>query len=222
MQNGNLYMQKIKEIFIALFSIAFVVVIPHTGLIPLPFGYCIPVLLFAWLVLKISGESFSDTGFSKKGLSARALVTGIIAAIVLFAFLIVVFFPLLRSFTSLPPVHLGDIAGIKGNTGFYLFLLVMGWLVGGLYEEIIFHGFIFTRLEKVLPGNYAPAAAFVICNIIFAFYHLQLGAEGVITALVAGCVYHALMLRYKRNMWYAIFCHAAYDTIALTYIYAGY
>jgi membrane protease YdiL (CAAX protease family) len=98
----------------------------------------------------------------------------------------------------------------------------MGWLVGGLYEEIVFHGFIFTKLEKILPGQYALPTSFVICNILFALYHLQLGTEGVITALVAGCVYHALMICNKKNMWYAIFCHAMYDTIALTYIYAGY
>lgn len=222
MQNGDLVMQKIKEVFISLFAIALVVIIPHTGLIPLPFGYCIPVLLFAWLVLKISRENFSSTGFSRKGLTIQAFLTGAITAIFLFAFLYAVFFPLLHKFINLPPADLGDIAKIKGNTGFYLFLLAMGWLVGGLYEEFIFHGFVFTRLEKILPGKYATPAAFIICNLIFALYHLQLGTEGVITAFIAGCVYQALMLRYKRNMWYAIFCHAIYDTIALTYIYAGY
>lgn len=215
-------MPKTKEILVSLCAIAFVVLFPHTGLIPLPFGYCIPVLLLVWLVLKISKETFSSIGFSVKEISVRALAIGIVTSILLFAFLNGVFFPLLQKFKDLPPVDLGDIAKIKGNTGFYIFLLAMGWLVGGLYEEIIFHGFIFTRLEKLLPAKYAVAAAFIICNIIFALYHLQLGTEGVITAFIAGCIYHALMLRNKRNMWYAIFCHAAYDTIALTYIYAGY
>lgn len=215
-------MQKSKEIFIAIFSIAFVVIIPHLGLIPIPFGYCIPVLAFTWLALKLSRETFTDTGFSIKNISLHALLTGTITAVVLFAFLNAVFFPLLHKITSLPPANLGDFAKIKGNTGFYLFLLVMGWLVGGLYEEIIFHGFIFTRLEKLFAGKYALPVAFLISNVIFALYHLQLGTEGVINAFVAGCVYHMLMLRYKRNMWYAIFCHALFDTIALTYLYAGF
>ena len=63
--------------------------------------------------------------------------------------------------------------------------------------------------------------SFWVSNIIFALYHLQLGAEGVLNAFIAGSAYHALMLYYKRNMWYAIFCHAAFDTIAITYIYLG-
>lgn len=215
-------MIKTKEILVSLFAIVFVVLFPHTGLIPLPFGYCILVLLFTWFVLKISKENFKSIGFSVRDISVKAMLIGILAAVLLFAFLTWVFFPLLQKLTDLPPVELGDIANIKGNTGFYIFLLAMGWLVGGLYEEIIFHGFIFTRLEKLFPRKYAVVAAFIICNVIFALYHLQLGTPGVITAFIAGCIYHGLMLRYKRNMWYAIFCHAAYDTIALTYIYAGY
>lgn len=215
-------MLKTKEILVSLCAIAFVILFPHTGLIPLPFGYCILVLLFAWLILKISKENFKSIGFSVRDISVKAMLIGILTAVLLFAFLTWVFFPLLQKLTDLPPVDLGDIANIKGNTGFYIFLLAMGWLVGGLYEEIIFHGFIFTRLEKLFPGKYAIVAAFIICNVIFALYHLQLGAPGVITAFIAGCIYHGLMLRYKRNMWYAIFCHGAYDTIALTYIYAGY
>ena len=107
-------------------------------------------------------------------------------------------------------------------TTFYIFILAMGWIIGGFYEEIVFHGFIFTRLEKLFSGRYAMLISFLLSNIIFALYHLQLGPIGVINAFIAGICYHALMLYFKRNMWYAIFCHAIYDTIALTYIYAGY
>ena len=108
------------------------------------------------------------------------------------------------------------------HTGFYIFLLAMGWIVGGFYEEIIFHGFIFTRIEKMIPGKYAVVMGFLLTNIIFAFYHIQLGTAGVINAFFAGSAYHALILYYKRNMWYAVFCHAVFDTIALTFMYAGY
>jgi membrane protease YdiL (CAAX protease family) len=222
MLSGNVPMRKAKEIAVSLLAIAFAVIIPHAGLVPFPFGYCIPVLFVAWLVLKLNKENFTNIGFSVKDISIKTLLVGIVSAILLFAFLTEVFFPLIHKLTDLPPVDLGDIANIKGNTGFYIFLLAMGWLVGGLYEEIIFHGFIFTRLEKLFPVKYAATAAFIVCNIIFALYHFQLGTEGVINAFIAGCVYQALMLQYKRNMWYAIFCHAVYDTIALTYIYAGF
>ena len=211
-----------EEILLTLFAIAFVVLIPHSGVIPIPFGYSIPVLIFIWLFLKRSKENFSSIGFSFNRFEVKSVLIGTVTAILLFSFLNWVFFPLLVKIIPLPLANLGDIAKVKGNPGFYIFILAMGWVIGGFYEEIVFHGFIFTRLEKLIPGKYTLVIAFLLCNVIFALYHLQLGSQGVINAFVAGCVYHALMLRYKRNMWYAIICHAVFDSIALTFIYAGY
>ena len=211
-----------EEILLALFAIAFVVLIPHSGVIPIPFGYSIPVLIFIWLFLKRSKENFSSIGFSFNRFEVKSVLIGTVTAILLFSFLNWVFFPLLEKIIPLPLANLGDIAKVKGNPGFYIFILAMGWVIGGFYEEIVFHGFIFTRLEKLIPGKYTLVIAFLLCNVIFALYHLQLGSQGVINAFVAGCVYHALMLRYKRNMWYAIICHVVFDSIALTFIYAGY
>ncbi len=211
-----------KQILFPLIAIVLVVLIPHSGIIPLPFGYSIPVLIFIWLYLKLSKENFTSLGFSFKFFEIKPVIIGTVTAVLLFSFLNYLFFPLLDKIINIPAPDLGDIARIRGNPGFFIFILAMGWLVGGFYEEIVFHGFIFTRLEKLIPGKYTLVIAFLLCNVIFALYHLQLGSQGVINAFVAGCVYHALMLRYKRNMWYAIICHAVFDSIALTFIYAGY
>jgi uncharacterized protein len=215
-------MKTIKQILITFLAVAFVVLIPHSGIIPLPFTYIIPVLLFIWFYLKLHQENFIDIGFSFKYFQIKSVLIGALTAALLILFINLIFFPLLRMIIDLPPADLGDFAKIKGNTGFYIFLLAMGWIVGGFYEEIVFHGFIFTRLEKLISNKYAIPLSFLLSNTIFALYHLQLGAEGVINAFIAGSVNHALMLHYKRNMWYAIFCHAVFDTIALTYMYAGY
>ncbi len=215
-------MRTFKEIAFILLAIVIVVLIPHSGIIPFPFGYCIPVLIFTWLFLNRTNENFTSIGFSFKRFEMRSVIIGTLTAILLFSFLTWVLLPFLEKIIDLPPANLGDFAKIRGNTSFYIFILAMGWVVGGFYEEIVFHGFIFTRLEKLIPGKYAMTASFLLSNTIFALYHLQLGTEGVINAFIAGSVYHALMLHNRRNMWYAIFCHAAFDTIALTFIYAGY
>jgi len=215
-------MKLFKEILFTLFAIAFVTLVPQSGIVPLPFVYTIPVLLFIWLFLKKDREHFADLGFSFKRFEIKAVLIGTVAAIVLFAFLNYAFFPLLAKIVKLAPADLGGYNKLKHNTPFYIFILAMGWVVGGFYEEIVFHGFIFTRLEKLMPGKYAVTISFWLSNIIFALYHLQLGTSGVINAFMAGIVYHALMLRYKRNIWYSIFCHAVFDTIALTFIYLGY
>jgi len=215
-------MATFKEILFTLFSIAFVVVVPHSGIVPLPFAYTIPVLLFVWFFLKRHKESFASLGFSFKRFTLTAILVGTVTAILLFAFLNYAFFPLFEKIIKLPAGDLGDFNKVRYNTPFYLFILAMGWIVGGFYEEVVFHGFIFTRLEKLITGKHTIIISFLLSNIIFALYHLQLGAAGVINAFIAGTIYHALILRYKRNMWYGIFCHAIFDTIALTFIYLGY
>ncbi len=215
-------MTSLKEILLSLFAILIVLLVPHSGIIPLPFGYSIPILIFVWLFLKQYKENFAGIGFSFKRFEIRSVLIGTLAGILIYSFLNWVFFPVLEKFIALPPADLGDFAKIKGNTGFYIFLLAMGWIVGGFYEELIFHGFIFTRIEKMIPGKYAVLLGFLLTNIIFAFYHAQLGTGGIINAFLAGSAYHALMLYFKRNMWYAVFAHAVFDTIALTFMYAGY
>jgi len=196
-------MKLLTEILLSIFAIAIVFIIPHSGIIPLPFAYC-------------------SLGFNLKHFEIKAVIVGTIAGVFLFAFINYVFFPLLEKIVKLPAADLGGFNKVRHNTPFYIFILAMGWIVGGFYEEIVFHGFIFTRLEKIIPGKKAVIISFWVSNIIFALYHLQLGTEGVINAFIAGVGYHALMLYYKRNIWYAIFCHAVFDTIALTYIYLGY
>lgn len=203
-------------------AIIIVVLVPHSGIIPVPFGYSIPVLIFIWLFLRKQKENFESLGFSFKRFGIKPLFIGELSGIVLFFFLTWIFFPLLEKVADLAPANLGDFAKLKGNTGFYIFLLIMGWIIGGFYEELVFHGFIFSRLEKIMAGQYATIVSFLLTNMIFALYHVQLGTSGIINAFIAGAFYQALMLYYKRNMWYAIICHAVYDTIALTFMYGGY
>lgn len=205
-----------------LLAIAVVVLVPHSGIVPIPFLYTVPVLLFTGWFLRNSGETFAAIGVSFNYFELRSVFIGLMAALFLFGFLDYLFFPALERIIALKPANLEDFKSIRHNTGNYVFIVLMGWIVGGFYEEVVFHGFIFSRIEKMLGSKYAMPMGFLITNVIFALYHLQLGAGGVINAFVAGCAYHALMIFFKRNIWYSFFCHGFFDTIALTFIYLGY
>lgn len=213
---------KLTGILLSVTAIGVLLLLPHSGLIPVPFGYCIPMFLLAWLFLKYKGETFSDTGFSLKNFHFRAVLIGSLTAVLLFLFLQYLFFPVLGRFIKLQETDVELYRQLRGNTGFYIFLLVMGWIVGGFYEEIIFHGFIFTRIEKIIPGKYATLTGFILTGILFGLYHLQLGTEGMINAFIAGLVYHGIILFNKRNIWHGIFCHAVFDTIVITLLYLEY
>ena len=197
------------------------VLLPH--FLPLPFNtYSIIIILIVWLYLKYDRSSFSEIGFSLSKFKGQALLYGMVTAILIVTFLQLVFFPVIESIIAFPETDVAMYDKLSGNTGFYLIMLAMGWIIGGLYEEIVFHGFIFFQLKKVIPGNYSTAISFIITSIIFGLYHLQLGPADAFNAFLAGAGYHLLALRFKGNLWYSIICHGTYNTIVITLLYLDY
>lgn len=211
----------IKHILISLMAIGTVVILPHIGIIP-NFGYSIPILLLVWLCLKYFGEKFSDIGFSFKSFKLKSVLIGTLSAVAILSFLQLIFFPALEHFIDFDDTDIELYTFIRKSKWNYFFIIIMGWIVGGFYEEIVFHGFIFSRLEKMIHGKYALPLSFLITSIIFGAYHIQLGPAGAINAFLAGAAYHALALYFKRNLWYSIICHGVYDTIVITLIYLNY
>ena len=211
----------LRQMILNLLAIATVVVLPHLGLTP-NFSYSIPILLFVWLFLRRTGEGFSDIGFRFRSCTLRAALFGSIAAVAILSFMQLLVFPALDHIVELESNDIGLYEFVRANKTQFLIIVVMGWLIGGLYEEIVFHGFIFTRLEKMIPGKNATALSFSVSCIVFGAYHLQMGSAGAFNALVVGSVYQGLFLYFDRNLWASIICHGVYNTMVLTLIYMGY
>ena len=210
------------QLFCTIIGIFVIFFVPHFGIGPVPFFYVLPVLLMVWLLLKVNKESFANLGFSFKRLEFKAVLTGAIAAVLLFIFLQYIFFPLLSKVIFLEKANLDDFKNIRHNFPNYIFILIMGWLVGGIYEELVFHGYIFKGIENIIKSRTGLITSFILTNLIFGIYHFQLGISGMINAFIAGCAYNAMAIKFQRNLWYAVFTHAFFDTIALTFIYLGY
>jgi len=209
------------QIILNVIAIALIIFLPYAELFPF-FGYSIPIILFTWLVLKYSNETFSDIGFSLNLLTPKSIIVGGIVAILTFAFMQFIFHPILNVFVPLEYDDAGLNDTIQGGTLQFLIMVIMGWLIGGFYEEIVFHGFIFTRLEKMINLSYSTQISFVITAVIFGAYHILLGPSGIINAFVVGAVYLGLFVYFKRNLWYSIFCHGFYNTMVMTLIYFDY
>lgn len=203
---------------LSLIAIAIVVVVPHLGLIP-NFGYSIPILLFVWVCLKLSGERFADIGFRPKSFRLKAALIGAVSAVAILSIMQLLVLPALDYIFEFDPIELSLHEFLKANPAQFLFIIAMGWLVGGLYEELVFHGFIFTRLEMIIPGKHSTAIGFVASSLIFGAYHHQLGAVGAFNALVVGMVYQGLFLYFRRDLWASIVCHGVYNTMVFTMIY---
>jgi membrane protease YdiL (CAAX protease family) len=209
------------KVFLSLLTIAFCFFIPHYANLTI-FVYPIVVLIIVWLYLRyISKETFANIFFSFKRFQAKAIWIGIIAAIILSLFFRFAWDPFINSIIPSGKIDLSDFRSIRNSPVNFIIILVVALLVGGFYEEIIFHGFIFTRLEKIFKGKWATFIAFMLTTIIFGLYHFQQGIKGILLTGIAGAIYHVLILKFNRNLWYGVFVHAFFDFIGLTFIYLG-
>jgi membrane protease YdiL (CAAX protease family) len=204
-----------------LFLLLMILVFPHLGLMP-NLTYSIPIILLLLGYLKFSGSSWSAWGLKRSGFGWKPVLIGILSAVIIVLFMQGLFFPVLERFVVFE----------EGDTAVYhlaqqgpwelAFLITLSWIVGGFYEELAFHGFIFTFLERRIGGKHAELWSFVVTSLIFGAYHFHLGTAGTINALLVGMAYLGLFLHFKRNLWYSIVCHGTYNTLIFIMIYNGY
>lgn len=69
-------------------------------------------------------------------------------------------------------------------------------IIGGLYEEIVFRGYIQNVLEKRIFKRYSPIFSVLIKSLLFGLYHLQQDIFGIIAAVI-GELYWSI---YIKNM----------------------
>jgi membrane protease YdiL (CAAX protease family) len=91
-------------------------------------------------------------------------------------------------------------------------LLLFTTLTAAIVEELIFRGYIQTRLETIFKS---PALAIVISSLIFAILHSSYGTLfQFLSPLFVGLVFSWFYWKYK-NLKILILCHFLIDTISL-------
>lgn len=112
---------------------------------------------------------------------------------------------------------------IEGNLQVYLLWLALGWISGGLFEELFFRAFMISRLQKAfsgLPAGLATGLAILLPALVFGYGHFYYqGLRGLFVTGMIGVVLGVLYLVYKRNLWPLILAHALVDSLAFTAMY---
>jgi membrane protease YdiL (CAAX protease family) len=99
-----------------------------------------------------------------------------------------------------------------------LWLILPLAIFAGIYEEIVFRGFLLARLRTLLDVRdrplLGPALAAVVSALLFAVGHGYQGGIGVVQTFVAGLCF-ALLALGSRSLWPAILAHASIDAFGL-------
>jgi uncharacterized protein len=108
--------------------------------------------------------------------------------------------------------RLGGFAVVKGNRGALAGLISYILLAVGLNEELLFRGFLQTRVERLFRSWPAAAViAAVITGIIFGLAHELQGPANVVYAGLLGIVLGIIYLRADRNLWVVVILHSLFD-----------
>jgi uncharacterized protein len=113
-------------------------------------------------------------------------------------------------------------AAMQGNLGLLLYVIPLGWVFGGLGEELLNRGFIMTRMAQVFgDGRAAWVVAVVLQAALFGAGHAYQGPVGIFGVTVIGMIYAVGALAWGRNLWPAVIAHGLFDTFGFWALYAG-
>ena len=179
--------------------------------------------------LKARGASWSDLGLSWPG-SWWFLIFWTVLALVVTVMAGGIIEGLFASVAEQLPVdtevanrYSNRFAELPGNLSMFVLWLLMGWIIGGFVEELIFRGYLLNKCEMAMRG--VPGAvviAVLIQSILFGqqhFYYQGLGgalATGTLAAISA-----FFYLLGKRNLWALILSHGLANTLGLSALYLG-
>lgn len=104
----------------------------------------------------------------------------------------------------------------------YLMWIIIGFVLGGLLEEILFRGFLSTRISNFISGNKkGDILALFVTSILFGLCHYYQGWSGVISTGLIGLFFGIIFLFFNKNLWYAILTHGFVNLTAITILYLG-
>jgi hypothetical protein len=117
---------------------------------------------------------------------------------------------------------LSSLQETKGNWQKAAILLAVGWIVGGLFEELFFRGYLFYRIGRFIANEkVCKWSALIVTSIVFAFAHAYQDTSGMISAFYFSMFMGLLYYYFKRNIWYLILIHGIYDTFGVAMLYLG-
>jgi len=172
------------------------------------------------LLLRRRGESWAALGLRKPRRWSVAMVQAVVIAVVVLSVMLGLQLMLEGIFKTPDDSFLDD---VRGNVWLYLYFVgVVSWLAQGLGEELLFRGFIMTRLAQMFRLNRAAwGAAVLIQGVLFGLMHGYQGVAGMISAAGAGIVFGIGYLMTGRNLLPCVIAHALCGMVLISMVYFG-
>jgi hypothetical protein len=118
-----------------------------------------------------------------------------------------------------------DLSGfqaLEGNLGMLVGLVVLGWTLGALGEEVAYRGYLLTRLHEGLgDGRVALVVGVLVSSVLFGIAHSEQGLIGVVVVTLDAVAWSVLRLRHH-TLWAPILAHGFNNTLGfVTFFLVG-
>ncbi len=109
---------------------------------------------------------------------------------------------------------------LQNNLPLFILTLIGIYITSSFGEEVIYRGFLITKLQDIIgKGKLANASIVAFAGILFGFAHYSWGIMGIIQTSCMGWALGYFYLRYNYNLWITILAHAYMDTLLLIQMY---
>jgi membrane protease YdiL (CAAX protease family) len=186
----------------------------------------VAMLVTIWVGLRARRQTWEHLGLRRRFGGGRAVLRTVLQSMAVLVFALAGFVAGSMLATNLAPApENADMSGygyLLGNLPMLLVALAAVYVVSSFGEEVVYRGFLMTRLSEIGKGTRAArGAAVVISAIVFGLAHFNWGIVGIIQTTLMGVALSVSYLLVGRNLWVLVFAHAYIDTVLLVQMYLG-
>ena len=192
----------------------------------LPLGFfriiAVAVLCVGLSYLEQPGAGLRSLGLFRQPLPPRVWAVYLpLAAIGLAVLYIWGMVPLAQHITG-QPINLSLLESVKGSPIALLVALPIVWISAALCEEIIFRGYLITRLQTLFGSHTATVvASLLLTSLLFGYAH---GSQGLAGQLVTGTLGLFLGIAFhlrRYHLGFSILLHGVFDTLIIVFYFFG-
>lgn len=182
------------------------------------------MLIYVWIGLKLRGESWKDFGLTFNSISWRGGIKLLLLSLLVFVLALAGFIIgsiIMANITGIPEgANLTGYDYLKDNIGMLLLTLAGVYIVSSFGEEVIYRGFLITRISQIgTDSRKAITIAIILSSIIFGLIHYSWGPMGMVQTGFMGLALGICYIKLKRRLWILILAHAYMDSILMIQMY---
>ena len=182
------------------------------------------MLIMVWLGLRLRGQEPCHIGLSMHFAGWKAIVWDFAKSLLVLVMAMAGFIfgsIIMMNLTGLP--QQADVSGydfLRGNLALFLASLVSIYFFSSFGEEVVYRGFLVTRLEELFGGNRkALAWAVLVSSLLFGLAHFGWGVAGMVQTTFMGLALAISFIIFKRNLWVLVAAHAYMDSALIWPLY---